>query len=104
MKISSKIFWRNTLVVLFVGHYMAVGLFACFCHNHEPDINFHENCPACQWQILSQDDFSEASAILDALDNPLQFFEYKPYDQSSIQLKESIGFTFLSRAPPTSLP
>jgi len=91
------------LIFLFVGHYMAVGLLAYSCHNHEPDFNFNDNCSACQWQVQSQDDFSEASAILDALDNPLQFIGYKPHDQSCIQLKESVGFTFLSRAPPTPL-
>jgi len=100
---TMRLMRRFILLILFFINYVTVGSFACLCHNHARDFRFHENCPACQWQVQFQDDFSEASAILDALDNPLQFIEYKPYDQSSIQLKECVGFTYLSRAPPTPL-
>lgn len=34
--------------------YIFVGLFCSLFHNHEADLKFHDNCPACQWEVQSQ--------------------------------------------------
>jgi len=100
MKSSSKIFLRNMLVVLFVGHYVAVGLFAYFCHNHEPDFSFHDNCPACQWQVQTQNDDTSISTVLDALIDPLVLLDHTPLIQSIVLTKQDFQNNHFARAPP----
>ena len=96
-----KSLWYSLLVLLFVANYSSVCFIACLAHNHESDIHLHDNCPACQWDVQSQDDFSEANAILNAIDDPLDFIGYKPLNQIVILPKENFGFPHLARAPPS---
>jgi len=92
--------WRKVLFLFFLSHYLIVSLGAFFFHNHKPDFSFHDNCPACQWQVQSQEDFSQASAILDALDSPLYFIEYCFLSQSVNLPWKQVSFPHFSRAPP----
>jgi hypothetical protein len=102
VKPSSKKIWRSFLLALFLSHYLAVGFVAYIGHNHEDDFNFHDNCPACQWHVQSQDDFSESKAILDALDNPLNFIGYRPSNSIFLFNEQDPFFSYLSRAPPST--
>jgi hypothetical protein len=93
--------YLNLLSLLIICHYFIISSVATFCHNHEPDYNFNKNCPACQWQVQSQDDFSQANAIADALDSPLNFIYYKQFTQLIILPNENFEFPNLARAPPS---
>ncbi|MBN2104023.1 hypothetical protein JW835_08300 [bacterium] len=38
--------------LLFVlGLYLAISLFVGFAHNHDMDGTYHDDCPACLWEI-----------------------------------------------------
>lgn len=94
--------YRSVTLILFilVAYYLILSAGSDFVHNHEPDSEFHDNCPACQWQTLSQDDFSGAGCILNILDDPLGLIGLKPCIQS-IELTTNIcALSNLSRAPP----
>ena len=88
------------LVVLFVGHYVALGLLAYFCHDHEPDFNFHDNCPACHWQVQTQNDDTSISTVLDALIDPLILVDHTPLIQSIVLTKQDFQNNHFARAPP----
>jgi hypothetical protein len=89
------------LLLLFVlAYYLVACLGVDLCHTHEPDAEFHDNCPACQWQAMYQDDFSNANRVLEVLDDPLRMIGFNPCTQSLIILPDNYRFSYLSRAPP----
>jgi len=51
--------------------------------------------------MQSQEDFSEANAILDGLGNPLHFIGYKSLSELLIIPKENFQFPHFARAPPS---
>lgn len=100
MRVSSKSIEIHFLFLVFLALYLAICINADCIHNHEPDCDFHDNCPACQWQVLYQDDFSGADKILSTLDAPLCLLSCKYYIQSLVLPSESYRISCLSRAPP----
>ena len=100
MKTVLKSSCRALILLLLLGNYSAVCLVTCVSHNHEPDFNFHDNCPACQWQVQSQQDDTYTNVILDALLDPLIFVGHTPIVRSIILTKKDFVINNLSRAPP----
>ncbi|MBN2415928.1 hypothetical protein JXO52_08800 [bacterium] len=51
--------------------YIGVALFVPFLHTHAADAHFHDNCPACQWELQAKNDDAVTSSILLEIDLPL---------------------------------
>lgn len=103
MKTIKKL-WHILILYLLLSVYIGVCLFACLLHYHEPDCDFHDNCPACLWERQSQSDFSEIISILDAIRYPIFSVECNTIDESKNQSKHFIfRSSNLSRAPPVSI-
>lgn len=100
MRICSTSSGIHALLFICIAYYLAAGACADFCHNHEPNAEFHDNCPACQWQSVSQDDFSGAISIIDVLADPLNFVGRKPCVHVFFAFPDNCGSSCLSRAPP----
>jgi hypothetical protein len=100
MKASFRSREFHFLLLVFLSYFLVVSGGVDFFHNHEPDTDFHDNCPACQWQNMYQDDFSGAARILIDQTDPLSLLGYDYYYHSLIITSECSGFSCLSRAPP----
>ena len=100
MKTAFKISWRTLLLILLLVNNIRVCILAFISHNHEFDFDFHENCPACQWQVQSHSDDTCTSEVLDTLLDPLVFIDRTPIIQSILLIKQNFQSTNLSRAPP----
>lgn len=100
MRILSRSAVIHALLYSVVAYYAVACSSTDFVHNHEPDTEFHHDCPACQWQTMSQDDFSGAISILDILSYPLSFVGFKTCLHELFMHTDSCGTSCLSRAPP----
>jgi hypothetical protein len=100
MRICSNASGIHAILFICITYYLAAGIGADFVHTHECDAEFHDNCPACQWLSMSQDDFSGAISTIDVLAAPLNFVGYKPCAHVCVALCDSRGSSSLSRAPP----
>ena len=103
MRIVSKSAGIHAILCIFIAYYLAACLGSDFLHTHEPDAEFHDNCPACQWQSMSQDDFSNAIDLLDVMADPLSFVGYKPYVYAIVLHSDGCGLSCFSRAPPPTV-
>ena len=90
------------LLLLCLAQFLVICLGFELFHNHEPDFEFHNDCPACQWQNLYQDDYSQAGQILAALDDPLFMIAQERYGDLLALPGEEHSFPYSSRAPPQS--
>lgn len=94
---------QNKAVILSVlMHYLVVGLIVGLFHNHEEDLRFHDNCPACQWEVQSQ---NPDTALWDV--NHLLEMQTAVYTQliSSCNTRiqsQTLSKDHASRAPPVS--
>ncbi len=61
---------RTLFITLFLC-YLFAGIIAPLCHSHETDGHFHDNCPACQWELSHQNDVPKTSGALGV--TPLQW-------------------------------
>jgi hypothetical protein len=102
MKASFRSREYHVLLLAFLAYFLVVSGGVDFFHNHEPDGDYHDNCPACQWQKMSQDDFSGATKILIDQADPLRLLSYDHYYHSPTITSESFEFSCSSRAPPES--
>jgi len=93
---------NKAILILLLLHYVFVGMVCGLFHNHEEDLVFHDNCPACQWEVQSQNADTALSDINDLL--KIQIAAYAMFDtsfdtilQSQIHIEDHP-----SRAPPIS--
>jgi hypothetical protein len=100
MRTSSKSIGFHILLLVFLAYYLSACIGADLAHNHEPDSDFHNDCPACQWDVLYQNDFSGAYKTLNALVDPLRSLGYKQYILSLVLPSENYSISYFSRAPP----
>lgn len=100
MKALTKPICFRFLFVICLAFYLTVSFGAEFSHTHEPDIEFHDNCPACQWQVLYMDDFSQVHEVLNVPDAPLDLIGYEYYSQLLVFPSDILSFSCSSRAPP----
>ena len=58
----------RTAAAVLILTYICIALFVPFLHNHVADASFHDNCPACQWELQAKhDDVFIASILLQTL-------------------------------------
>ncbi len=100
MRICSKSSGIRALLFICIAYYFATGMCSDFVHTHKPDAEFHDNCPACQWQSVSQDDFSGAISIIGGLADPLDFVGYKSCVHVFVMHPDGCESLCFSRAPP----
>jgi hypothetical protein len=100
MGMFSKSASIHTLLLVFLTYYIAAGIGADFVHNHEFDVEFHDNCPACRWQAMYQDDYLGVNSIHGVLNHPLKFTGFKNYIQLFILPSDGYILSCPSRAPP----
>lgn len=95
--------WRAILVTILLLNYVSVGLAVPFLHDHDFECRFHDDCPACHWQIQSQEDNTTHQAILDGLSRPFILIGYLSDETAATPLAEVYFSDNLSRAPPVIL-
>jgi len=100
MKSSGKHSLFKVFLFIILAEYISVCFFAFSWHNHKPDAQFHDNCPACQWQVQSQGDGTSIDAVMDSLIDPLVLTSQNQVDQSINLFEQDFQFTNASRAPP----
>jgi len=103
MKITGKSAAGHLILFAFVMQYLFLSICVDLCHDHEADFAFHDDCLACQWQNLYQEDHSQAGHILAALDDPLFVIGYEWYIDLLILPSEVHVFPHSPRAPPNTL-
>ena len=91
---------KKKLLLGLICYYTIICLFSFTLHNHRPDLNFHDTCPACQWEIQYQEDFSAITSILDAFHDALIFYDIQSIPFFIDIPKQDYAFNTLSRAPP----
>lgn len=101
MRTSERSVYIRFLVLFCIAYYLCISLGVEFAHNHEPDAEFHNDCPACQWQLFYMDDFSEAQQITGALTTPLRLIGYNRHVQSFVFSLNIFTNYNSSRAPPS---
>ena len=102
MRLLSRISWHTFLLTLIIFNYMGVCIGSSLSHNHKPSTTFHDDCPACQWEIQSQEDFFEVTDILDKLANPLNMIGYGPAISIHFVSPQEFVCDHFSRAPPSN--
>ncbi len=71
-----------------------------FSHDHEPVIDYEDNCPACQWEIQSKENDVYLQTIWNTLHNSL-FINFETPVYQILLYKFFINITTLSpRSPP----
>ena len=100
MRVSCKSTAFYLLLFVFFAHYLTLCVGIDLLHDHEPDLEFHDNCPACQWLTLYQDDFSQASQMLNGLNDPFLLIGYEKCIQSFVLPSDSYRSSHFSRGPP----
>jgi len=98
---DAKTILRPILLLLLLSKYTFICHLTNLCHNQEPDWNFHENCPACQWGFQNQEDEIFISVASDAVFDPLVLIGKIPVIQSVAFAKLDFQAANLSRAPPS---
>jgi len=98
-----KLLSQNKIIIVgLLLHYVLIGLVVGLLHNHEEDLKFHDNCPACQWEIQSQ---SRDTALLDVV-HLLQLHQdvstHLTLSHDSIIQSQTYFDNDPSRAPPVS--
>ena len=80
--------------------YAFIALFISQLHFHEPDVTFHENCPACVWQIHAQDDDTTVVDIIDSITDAATLYHIISHNSNDWIPNQIVTFSFACRAPP----
>ncbi|MCK4539077.1 MAG: hypothetical protein KAV42_09815 [Candidatus Krumholzibacteria bacterium] len=88
------------IAMIMLVSYLSVALGAELTHNHEHDGYFHDDCPACQWNIQHQSDSPEDAGVINFIANPLQLTQYNIVESSSTLPDKVLVNLCSSRAPP----
>ena len=94
---------QKAVLAILISYYVLLCLFSFVGHNHGPDLDFHDTCPACQWDILNQEDFSEVNNILDAFYDSLTLIQFQDIPYFIYIQKQDYTFSTFSRAPPQNV-
>lgn len=87
------------LLVLSTSYGLDISLVS-LAHDHEPVIDYDDNCPACQWEIQTKENDAYLQPILNAIKNPLLINFETPIYQTLI-FNNFIDVTSqLPRSPP----
>ena len=94
---------HKAVLAILIGYYFLICLFSFAGHNHGPDLDFHDACPACQWDILNQEDFSEVNNILDAFYGSLALVQIQTISYLIDIPTQDVTFSTFSRDPPQTV-
>lgn len=86
--------------ILLLTHYLFVSLAVSFFHTHEADLNFHDNCPACQWDIQAKDSDTTMAVVWHVLLNSLQSQSTRLEDNTVLNPQAILIENRSPRAPP----
>lgn len=91
---------KNFIPILLLTHYLFVSLLVTSFHTHEADLDFHDYCPACQWEIQAKDSDTTISAVWHILLNPIQC-QFTRLEEKTLLYPQTISIENNSpRAPP----
>ncbi|MFO7890988.1 MAG: hypothetical protein R6V04_11680 [bacterium] len=89
------------LFVLLSSYGLDISLVA-LAHDHNPVIDYEDNCPACQWEIQTKENDVFLQSLLNALQNPL-LINLETLTYQTLIYNTFIYITSqLPRSPPTS--
>ena len=95
----------NTQTFMFLSFlvlYASLSMFVEFFHDHDPDFQFHDNCPACQWEQQIQENHSEFETILERFLDVFAYPSYFVIFEDTPFYKQTDHTFYFSRAPPVS--
>jgi len=92
---------RGMSLLVFACFFIACGA-VDFCHDHEPDDESHDLCPACQWNNLHQDDYSGEGEIYGVLKDGITFIGTRTASPVLFLLSDFNKDSILTRGPPAS--
>ena len=82
-------------------NYLFIGLFCELFHNHEADLKFHDNCPACQWEAQSQNADTSLSDVGQIIQLQSIFCENNILISIYFLQSQTLVENHASRAPPS---
>lgn len=92
-----KYFYLGLIVL-----YSAIAVGVGFLHAHEMDGLFHDDCPACQWEIQFREPDSVTAAIWQHIHQPcIMEFAILDSDPTVLDPQSLLG-SVASRAPPVA--
>lgn len=92
--------FQITLLLFFLALYTTLSLFVDFFHDHDADYRFHDNCPACQWNIQAQDNHSEYEVILEYILHSIEHSQRAVFNESYLFQNNQLIIHHFPRAPP----
>ena len=87
--------------ILFLFYFIAATPLASLCHNHEIDGDYHDDCPACRWEVQSLGDDPQTNTEFIALARPYQKPGHHCVTQRFLAIDQPILAADHSRAPPS---
>lgn len=94
--------YKKVFTAFLLMHYLFIGLSCSLFHNHEEDFKFHDTCPACQWEVQSQNPDTALTDINNLLEIQIAGYTHLiPSFDTTIHSQTPIK-DHLSRAPPFS--
>lgn len=96
-KRALKNYWGS---VFTIGYVFALSLIGIEGHNHAIDGSFHDNCPACQWEIQTKSDDTVTAAILKNVEQALILKEHLQLEINITAKNQFFKVLNHSRAPP----
>ena len=89
-------------IVLFLIHFIAVTPLADLGHDHEIDGEYHDDCPACRWQVQALGDDPQANTVSIDVVKPFNPSDRHHVIQSILPKEQILLPGDPSRAPPFS--
>jgi len=102
MRFNFKFNKQKILLIGLIGYYTIICLFSYLGHNHAPDFNFHDSCPACQWEVQAKEDDGYTQALMASFFHPLVLYEERAVRLFQIFISNVDLTINTSRAPPHS--
>lgn len=102
MSNSKKIF-KILISLSVIAAYIVIALFLPFLHAHDADTSFHDDCPACQWELQAKSDDCYTLSLVRHSCLPLQNGLPHYFQHTCILPQQIFISANLTRGPPEHL-
>ena len=91
---------KTILFSLLIVYSLLICVLGTIGHVHDIDGSFHDNCPACQWELQVQNENTILTTIWDIIDNPIHDSNFRFSQEANPHVNQIYLSNILSRAPP----
>jgi len=99
MNHNYKIIYK-ILFSIVLTYFLAIYLLSPLLHNHKQDFRFHDNCPACYWEIQIKNDIPEIMPIMGSTCVQPITIEYISLEEIILTPQKVLSSRPNPRAPP----